>query len=117
MPISINDSDCRFIKTHGVTFIEQNKKKGSKYATMALSGSKITWVVNGGRWGLIIDGAVNNNGTKLKLRPESISYNTSWDVQFPIDIREEGARYVVEELIPAVSGSYYRSKGTIKKLI
>eukprot|EP01102_Stenamoeba_stenopodia_P010467 TRINITY_DN3155_c0_g1_i2.p1 TRINITY_DN3155_c0_g1~~TRINITY_DN3155_c0_g1_i2.p1 ORF type:complete len:350 (+),score=85.74 TRINITY_DN3155_c0_g1_i2:87-1136(+) len=55
-------------------------------------------------------------GGRLRIRPVSAGYNSSWNVQFPSNLREEGAKYVVEELLEAANGGYYRAKGTIKKL-
>lgn len=56
-------------------------------------------------------------GGKLRVRPVSEGYNSSWNVQFPKNIREEGARFVVEELREASRGGFYRAFGEIKKLV
>lgn len=56
--ISIGNSGCRFVRVDGVTFIEQNKEKDSRYARMAWEGRKITWLTRQGQWGLIMDGEV-----------------------------------------------------------
>jgi len=53
--IRSKDTGCRFVQVGEVTFIEQNKKKNSKYGRMALEGHALTWIVKMGRWGLIID--------------------------------------------------------------
>lgn len=55
-------------------------------------------------------------GSKLKMRVVSPGYNADWNVQFPRDLREEGARYSVEEIKEATKGGFYRASGEIKKL-
>jgi len=57
------------------------------------------------------------DGTSLRIRAVSSGYDASWNVQFPKDIREEGARYVVEELREASRGGFYRAHGAIRKLL
>jgi len=54
-PISRKETGCKFVQVGDLTFIEQNKKKNTKYARMALKGHSLTWIVRFGRWGLIID--------------------------------------------------------------
>jgi hypothetical protein len=56
--IAVGHSGCRFVRVDGVTFIEQNKEKDSRYARMAWEGRKITWLTRQGQWGLIMDGEV-----------------------------------------------------------
>lgn len=53
--ISVNDLQCRFLRVHDIVYIEQDKKKSTKYAKMANEGHKITWITHKGVWGLIID--------------------------------------------------------------
>jgi hypothetical protein len=48
--VVVGRAGCRFVRIEGVTFIEQNKNKASKYARMATEGKKITWVVKLGEW-------------------------------------------------------------------
>lgn len=55
-------------------------------------------------------------GEKLRIRPVSAGYNKKWNVQFPKDLRELGAKYVVDELRESGSGGFYRAHGTIRKL-
>jgi len=55
-------------------------------------------------------------GAKLRIRPVSAGHNIDWNVQFPRNIRKEGARYVVDELVEAVGGGFYRAKGNIYQL-
>lgn len=56
-------------------------------------------------------------GSNLRIRVVSPGYNPSWKVQFPKDIRTEGARYLVEEVREASRGGFYRAYGDIKKLV
>jgi len=121
---STNESDCRFAIIHSLTFIEQNKTKSSKYATWAVAGKKITWVVNGGRWGLVIDDVVDRNGTACVVRVSSDPAQSSvgnglrkdLTVQFPKNLREVGKKYVVDTLVLAEDGTCYRTQGSIKAL-
>lgn len=54
-------------------------------------------------------------GSNLRVRVVSEGFNRAWHCQFPKDIREEGARYVVDEVREA-RGGFYRALGNIKKL-
>ncbi len=55
-------------------------------------------------------------GSKLRVRVISPGYNPHWKVQFPKDIRQEGHRYLVEEVRESASGGFYRAYGEIKRL-
>lgn len=55
-------------------------------------------------------------GSKLKVRVISEGYNSSWNVQIPRNLMEEGARYRVEEIRESAVGGFYRTSGTIQKL-
>lgn len=46
----------------------------------------------------------------------SVSYNPSWKMQFPKDIRSEDTRYLVEEVCEVSRGGFYRALGDIKRL-
>ncbi|MBP2704635.1 WGR domain-containing protein [Microbispora sp. RL4-1S] len=54
-------------------------------------------------------------GDRLRVRVSSAGYE-GWNVQFPRDIREEGARYLVEGLRPSGRGGFYRVSGEIRRL-
>jgi hypothetical protein len=56
------------------------------------------------------------DGSDLRMHVVSEGYNHDWWVQFPRDIRELGARYVVDEVREATQGGFYRALGHIKKL-
>ena len=53
-------------------------------------------------------------GSRLRVRPISDGYNHSWHIQFPRAIREEGVKFVVDELVEC--GNFYRARGNIKRL-
>jgi hypothetical protein len=56
-------------------------------------------------------------GSKLRVRVVSNGYNPNWKVQFPKDIRVEGARYLVQEIRESANGGFYRVYGDIQKLV
>lgn len=56
------------------------------------------------------------DGSKLRVRVVSDGYKQDWFCQFPRDLREEGARYVVDEVREATQGGFYRVVGDIKRL-
>jgi predicted DNA-binding WGR domain protein len=56
-------------------------------------------------------------GGKLRIKVETAGYHRDWNVQFPKDIRQEGAKYVVSEIVESLSGEFYRIVGDIKKLV
>lgn len=55
-------------------------------------------------------------GSKLRMRVITEGYDSSFKVQFPKSLREEGARYIVQEIRESSRGSFYRAFGDIKKL-
>jgi len=55
-------------------------------------------------------------GGKLRMKVMTEGYHKDWNIQFPRDIREEGSSYVVDQLIEASRGGFYRVFGNIKKL-
>jgi predicted DNA-binding WGR domain protein len=56
-------------------------------------------------------------GGQLRVRVASAGYERGWHCQFPKDIREEGARYVVDQVLPASRGGFYRVLGNIRRLV
>ncbi|MEW9527744.1 WGR domain-containing protein [Microbispora sp. NPDC049125] len=56
------------------------------------------------------------HGERLRVRVVSPGYE-AWHVQFPKDIREPGARYLVEGLRPSGRGGFYRAYGEIRRLL
>lgn len=57
------------------------------------------------------------DGSRLRVRVVSAGYDTEWNVQFPKDMREAGARYAVEGVRAAGRGGFYRAYGEIKRLV
>ena len=56
-------------------------------------------------------------GDRLRMRVLSEGYNPNLRVQFPQNIREEHARYLVDAVQLALYGDFYRVHGNIKKLV
>jgi hypothetical protein len=55
-------------------------------------------------------------GERVRVRVVSPGYE-SWNVQFPKDIREPGARFLVEGIRSAGRGGFYRAYGDIRRLL
>ncbi|HRI69701.1 MAG TPA: PQQ-binding-like beta-propeller repeat protein [Polyangium sp.] len=55
-------------------------------------------------------------GKELRVRVVSPGYREDWFCQFPRDIREEGARFVVDQVREASQGGFYRVLGNIRRL-
>ncbi|MFT5682239.1 MAG: hypothetical protein ACI8RZ_003157 [Myxococcota bacterium] len=53
-------------------------------------------------------------GSRLRVRPVSAGYNHDWHIQFPRALREDGVKFVVDELVEC--GNFYRARGSIKRL-
>ncbi|MEL6345059.1 MAG: PQQ-binding-like beta-propeller repeat protein [Myxococcota bacterium] len=53
-------------------------------------------------------------GSRLRVRPVSTGYRHDFHVQFPRAIREDGVRFVVDELVD--NGTFYRARGNIRRL-
>ena len=56
------------------------------------------------------------DGSKVRVRVISKGYNADWFCQFPRDIREVGAKFVVDEVREATQGGFYRVLGNIRRL-
>lgn len=86
---------------------------------MAQQGHKITWTITGARssWGLVIDGVVKHNATRVIVVPVSTQYRRDLEVQFPAQLRKAGIKYVVEGLELAESGTHYRPLGSIRRVV
>ena len=55
-------------------------------------------------------------GERLRVYVRSPGYHPTWHCQFPRDIREAGARYVVDAVREATQGGFYRTLGEIRRL-
>jgi outer membrane protein assembly factor BamB len=78
---------------------------------LSLTAVETTTNVNGG---IVLE--CFKDGGKLRVRVISDGFNQDWYCQFPKNIREEGARYVADEVRPATRGNFYRIFGDIKRL-
>jgi predicted DNA-binding WGR domain protein len=58
-----------------------------------------------------------DEGGRLHIRVVSSGYHPDWLVQFPKDIREPRAHYLVAELREAGRGGFYRAYGDIRRLV
>lgn len=54
---------------------------------------------------------------QLRVRVVSPGFEKGWHVQFPRASREEGSRYVVDQVLPSARGGFYRALGNIRKLV
>jgi predicted DNA-binding WGR domain protein len=55
-------------------------------------------------------------GSQLRVRIISEGYNLQWNVQFPNELRQEGAKYLVDEVRESARGGFYRAYGDIKSI-
>ncbi len=55
-------------------------------------------------------------GSQLRVRIISEGYNSQWNVQFPNELRQEGAKYLVDEVRESARGGFYRAYGDIKSI-
>ncbi|MBG0815654.1 WGR domain-containing protein [Planomonospora sp. ID82291] len=56
-------------------------------------------------------------GERLRVRVVSEGYDSGWNVQFPKNVREAGARYLVEGVRSSGRGGFYRAYGDIRRLL
>ncbi len=54
---------------------------------------------------------------QLRVRVLSPGYHRDWHCQFPKDLREAGARYVIDQVRESAKGGFYRAFGNIRKLV
>lgn len=54
-------------------------------------------------------------GHRLRVRPLSDGYHSDWMVQFPYHLRQDGDRYLVQDLRESKQGGFYRVYGEIKR--
>lgn len=57
------------------------------------------------------------DGGKLRVRIVSPGYDRRWHCQFPKDLREAGARYLIDQVRASSRGGFYRALGNIRKLV
>ena len=75
---------------------------------------KVETVAAKGAKGIIVE--CFKEGGKTRVRVVSPGYNRDWFCQFPRDIRQDGARFVVDEAREATQGGFYRVLGNIRRL-
>ncbi|MCV6636501.1 WGR domain-containing protein [Candidatus Albibeggiatoa sp. nov. NOAA] len=61
----------------------------------------------------VVNCTQENGELRIDITPE---YHANWNVQFPRNLREEGAIYIVDEIREASSGHFYRVYGNIRRL-
>lgn len=82
-----------------------------KFYAVVVDGCKVT--ITYGRIGTDGFASTQELATgKLKMKVESTGYK-NWDVQFPKNLRKEGQLYLVESIVPAAQGDFYRVLGNI----
>lgn len=64
--------------------------------------------------GIVVE-CVEVGGT-LRVHVVSAGYQRGWNVQFPREIRQAGARYVVDAVAESARGGFYRVRGDIRRL-
>ena len=55
-------------------------------------------------------------GGRVRVRTVSKGYKKSWNVQFPRNLRQDGAKFVVDEIRESSRGGFYRVYGDIRRL-
>jgi hypothetical protein len=55
-------------------------------------------------------------GKNLRMRILSPGYEPNWNVQFPNELRQAGAKYLVDEVRESARGDFYRAYGDIKSI-
>jgi predicted DNA-binding WGR domain protein len=55
-------------------------------------------------------------GKNLRVRILSAGYEPTWNVQFPSELRQAGAKYLVDEVRESARGGFYRAYGDIKSI-
>lgn len=56
-------------------------------------------------------------GNQVRVRVLSSGYERDWFVQFPKELRQKGARYVVDEVRESARGGFYRAHGGMRRLV
>ena len=108
----IDASETAIKEAQAGTFKEAKSIKAPKDVKIAISTEmEITRNVEEG---VVVK--CTKKGAKLRVSVVSDGYDKSWNVQFPQNLRQDGAMYVVEQVKESASGGFYRAYGDIKKL-
>ncbi|WP_312881600.1 WGR domain-containing protein [Actinomadura alba] len=76
--------------------------------------SRTVEIVHDSNGGIVVE-CFEDRG-HLRVRVASPGFHSDWRVQFPKEIRERGARYVVTEVRESGRGGFYRAYGDIHRL-
>jgi hypothetical protein len=57
------------------------------------------------------------DGSKIRARVISPGFKKTYNCQFPRNIREAGAKFIVDEVREVSGGGFYRVLGNIKRLV
>jgi len=93
--------------------IKASSAPAASAAQVATSNTQLETVADAGD-GIVVE--CYKEGSKLRCRVITEGYQNSWNVQFPRNLREEGARFVVDEIRESSRGGFYRAYGNIRKL-
>lgn len=88
--------------------------KTKKVALAKVTAREVESVKAKGAKGVIVE--CFKDGSKVRVRVISPGFNAGWFCQFPRDIREDGVKYVVDEVREATQGGFYRVLGNIRRL-
>jgi len=83
-------------------------------ASKPLAPSKAVATTRDTSKGVLLE-CVQDSG-RPRVRVLSKGYHHDWWVQFPPDIRDVGARYVVDAVRETAAGGFYRASGEIRKV-
>jgi outer membrane protein assembly factor BamB len=92
---------------------EGKASRATRLKAVAVTERQVEEVKHAGK-GVVVECV--KDGGKVRVRVVSPGYHQDWFCQFPRDIREVGARYVVDEVREASQGGFYRVLGDIKRL-
>ena len=87
--------------------------KARKLASIEVTERAVEDVTEAGA-GVIVECV--KEGGKVRVRVVSDGYHADWFCQFPRDLREVGARFVVDQVREASQGGFYRVLGDIRRL-
>jgi outer membrane protein assembly factor BamB len=117
--VATHDGHLAAIDISDKAIAAAKKKTGKQAKTKRVvlakeTARKVETVKAKGAKGIVVE--CFKDGSKVRIRVVSAGYNADWFCQFPRDIREVGARYVVDEVREATQGGFYRVLGNIRRL-
>ncbi|MBA2395139.1 MAG: WGR domain-containing protein [Ktedonobacteraceae bacterium] len=105
----IGDQGQTQVSTHATTEMAQ------KFAQKKLRDKLNKGYEHDAAQGVILE--CFRDGSRLRMRVTSAGYDATLRVQFPQNIREEHARYIVDEVRLNTDGNFYRVHGDIRRLV